>query len=64
MNDSPLATFGRAFALFQEQNRSEFGQRLAADVLEPMERELEALMGDLERTMEEAAALESQLSGD
>ena len=62
MVDSPLNMFRMASERFLEQTRSDFGQRLAADFLEPMSRELQELTNDLEYTMDKIANLEAQLA--
>ena len=49
MNEIPLPQFLQASGLFRDQVRGEFGDRIVADILEPMSRELEALAAELSR---------------
>lgn len=63
MNDNFAAAFGRALATFRDQVRGEFASRLVSEVLEPMERELQALTSELESTNQELSQLENELEG-
>ena len=62
MNEIPVAEFRMARELFQEQVRGEFGNRIAADILEPMMVELETLAADNLETQEQISDLEDQLN--
>lgn len=61
MNEIPVASFRCAGDLFRERVRGEFGERIVSEILDPMERELEALASETERAADEIAALESEL---
>ena len=62
MNEIPVAEFRMASELFQAQVRGEFGNRIVADILEPMMGELETLAADKQEAQEQISNLESQLN--
>lgn len=62
MNEIPIAEFRMASELFQDQVRGEFGNRIVADILEPMMVELETLAADNLETQEQLSDLEDQLN--
>lgn len=64
MNEEALCMFRDAAARFQEQTSSEFGRRLIADVLEPMEQELSVLTKEIVNVTYEIESLKSQLEED
>lgn len=63
MNDNLTTDFCRALERFRELTRGEFSDRLVADVLEPMARELESLSSEIEETQGEISHLESDIEG-
>ena len=63
MKDNLATSFNRALGSFREQARGEFATRLILDVLEPMANELEALSTEIESTVADITALESEIEG-
>lgn len=62
MNDDFSTFFHLASDRFREQVRGGFGQGLAADILDPLERELADLAAELETTKSEISDIENQLN--
>ena len=63
MKDNLATSFSRALDTFRDQARGEFATRLISDVLEPMANELEALSTEIESTVADITALESEIEG-